>query len=170
LAVGKQHFSGKHKYSIRIDDATDVGIGIVSSKRREQLNTEASLHLSEGCCVYYYTGVWYGKTKGTSVTGRGETFRDGDVLDVYFNVKSRKVKIFKNKEKLLLRCRTLEKSGELGKQKKEPTTLASMGLAVVLGKEKSKVSILDYSNVKRFPKEKNRSDTYHIRATNVVHH
>jgi len=169
LAIGKPHYSGKHKYSIRIDDATDVGIGIASSKKREELNFEASLHVSEGCCIYYYTGVWYGKTKGTSVTGRGETFRDGDIIDIYFNVKSRKVKIFKNQDKLLLRCRTLEQTLQ-AKQKKEVAS-SSMGLGVVLGKVKSKVTIIDYSYFKRFPKEKNRSDLYHLRAleTNVLH-
>jgi len=143
MAVGRLHTSGRHKYTIRINNNTYVGIGVASPRiGGTVLQGDALLHKTEGCSVYYYTGFWYGRKGDRNVFSQFEIFQEGDKINLYLDVDERVVKYFKG-DSLLLSCKTHISHLEKG-----------MKLAVVLGHNNSSVSIVGYSPVLQCPKEK----------------
>jgi hypothetical protein len=143
MAVGRVHTMGKHKYTLRINNNTYVGVGVASPRVIGQvLQGDAVLHKTEGCSVYYYTGYWYGRKGDRNVYSQFDPFSEGDKIDVFMDVDERLVKYFKG-EKLLLSCKTHISNLEKG-----------MRIAVVLGHSNSSVSIVGYTPVSQLPKDK----------------
>eukprot|EP01118_Nematostelium_gracile_P012649 TRINITY_DN464_c0_g2_i4.p1 TRINITY_DN464_c0_g2~~TRINITY_DN464_c0_g2_i4.p1 ORF type:complete len:283 (+),score=55.94 TRINITY_DN464_c0_g2_i4:58-906(+) len=146
MAFGRFHYSGKHKYVVRIDQLDYVGIGVASTLITETIvKGGEKLHSTNGCSVYYYSGVWYGQKERQGQEPEGSQLHHNDEIHVYFDVESGKVEYYKGSN-LLGRCKTF---GEDEHKK-------GLRLGVVLkGYEKEAiVSIVDYQPVDVFPTQK----------------
>eukprot|EP01118_Nematostelium_gracile_P008308 TRINITY_DN2751_c0_g1_i1.p1 TRINITY_DN2751_c0_g1~~TRINITY_DN2751_c0_g1_i1.p1 ORF type:complete len:275 (-),score=36.89 TRINITY_DN2751_c0_g1_i1:40-864(-) len=138
MAFTRFHYSGKHKYVIRIDNNNYVGIGVGS--RELPVLGEAKLHSTPSCSVYYYTGYWYGKRRNREYEIQ-TAFNKGDHIHLYFDVDTREIRYY-NQSKLLGNC-TLQET--------ENRTEKGLRLAIVLGSTNSSVSIIDYQSVDTLP-------------------
>eukprot|EP01118_Nematostelium_gracile_P003319 TRINITY_DN1379_c0_g1_i11.p1 TRINITY_DN1379_c0_g1~~TRINITY_DN1379_c0_g1_i11.p1 ORF type:complete len:242 (+),score=37.66 TRINITY_DN1379_c0_g1_i11:86-811(+) len=89
MVFGRFHYSGKHKYTIKVHERGYVGIGVASNALTQQeiVGGEKLAH-TPGCSVYYYTGVWYGWKEQKNPRGflQGVILNAEDVIDVSFNV------------------------------------------------------------------------------------
>eukprot|EP01118_Nematostelium_gracile_P008354 TRINITY_DN2769_c0_g1_i2.p1 TRINITY_DN2769_c0_g1~~TRINITY_DN2769_c0_g1_i2.p1 ORF type:complete len:259 (-),score=32.32 TRINITY_DN2769_c0_g1_i2:45-821(-) len=141
-AFGRFHYSGKHKYTVRIDQQSYIGVGVASTRLTgEVVKIGAMLHQSYGCSVYYYTGIWYGQE---SLTGKhSASFNENDQIHVYFDVESGQVEYY-NGSKLLVRCHTIG----------EDEHKDGLRLGVILRAQRNTpamVSIVDYQPIDAFP-------------------
>eukprot|EP01118_Nematostelium_gracile_P007179 TRINITY_DN2325_c0_g1_i1.p1 TRINITY_DN2325_c0_g1~~TRINITY_DN2325_c0_g1_i1.p1 ORF type:complete len:278 (+),score=41.70 TRINITY_DN2325_c0_g1_i1:91-924(+) len=140
MVFGRFHYSGKHKYTVRIDQLAYIGIGVASTLiTGNRIKGDAIIYCTNGCSFYYYSGNCYGE----NIDSTGSNLHDNDEIHVYFDVESGQVE-YHNGSKLLARCHTIGED-----QHKEGLRLAIV-LAAAL--KNPIVSIVDYQPVDAFPK------------------
>eukprot|EP01118_Nematostelium_gracile_P007183 TRINITY_DN2325_c0_g1_i5.p1 TRINITY_DN2325_c0_g1~~TRINITY_DN2325_c0_g1_i5.p1 ORF type:complete len:281 (+),score=36.65 TRINITY_DN2325_c0_g1_i5:91-933(+) len=142
-AFGRFHYSGKHKYTVRIDQLAYIGIGVASTRITAELvkGTE-HMHHKSGCSIYYYSGTWYCEKERASYS---IGFHQDDQIHVYFDVESGQVEYY-NGSKLLERCHTI------GEDQHKDGLRLGVVLKAHYKTNAAIVSIVDYQPVDAFPK------------------
>eukprot|EP01118_Nematostelium_gracile_P012641 TRINITY_DN464_c0_g1_i2.p1 TRINITY_DN464_c0_g1~~TRINITY_DN464_c0_g1_i2.p1 ORF type:complete len:239 (+),score=21.56 TRINITY_DN464_c0_g1_i2:70-786(+) len=102
LALGRFHYSGKHHYVVKIEELEYIGIGVASTLSEDLVKGVEILHRIHGCCVYYHSGMCYGK----EVHSQNGKFHKNDLAHVYFDVESGQVEYY-NGCKFVVRCHTI---------------------------------------------------------------
>eukprot|EP01118_Nematostelium_gracile_P009992 TRINITY_DN3394_c0_g1_i3.p1 TRINITY_DN3394_c0_g1~~TRINITY_DN3394_c0_g1_i3.p1 ORF type:complete len:269 (-),score=54.28 TRINITY_DN3394_c0_g1_i3:67-873(-) len=149
VVYGRFHASGIHKYVLRIEKMSNIGIGVGSKELVGEYGTdEERFHMSTGCSVLYSTGYWYGTKQKKHVYGQCRTLHQRDEITVYFDVEKGRVKYFYGDE-ILANCKTNHGSDiEKG-----------LRIGIVLGSF-SIVSIIDYQPIGVFPTQKKPTNVY----------
>eukprot|EP01118_Nematostelium_gracile_P005423 TRINITY_DN1718_c0_g1_i11.p1 TRINITY_DN1718_c0_g1~~TRINITY_DN1718_c0_g1_i11.p1 ORF type:complete len:277 (-),score=55.92 TRINITY_DN1718_c0_g1_i11:93-923(-) len=153
MVFGRFHNSGKHRYTLNIDEKSYIGIGVASREIiGDQVKKSEILDNTVGCSVYYYSGIWYGrKETQTDNFGRyqSDSFEKGDQINIYFDVDTQQVAYYKD-SKLLTTCTTLQE-GDLDVTPSDGNFEKGLRLALVLGAQNSQVTIVDYRPVDALP-------------------
>eukprot|EP01118_Nematostelium_gracile_P012267 TRINITY_DN4453_c0_g1_i1.p1 TRINITY_DN4453_c0_g1~~TRINITY_DN4453_c0_g1_i1.p1 ORF type:complete len:264 (-),score=56.72 TRINITY_DN4453_c0_g1_i1:104-895(-) len=155
MAFGKFHYSGRHKYTVQINNLGYFGVGVASTALSEkEIKGGEILTRKVGCCVFYRSGYWYGWKKGNSnlFSESKYQFNTNEKIEVYFDVDNGKVKY-------VVGTRTLASCKVIQGYKIEK----GLRFAVVLASGGS-LTIVDYQTVDQLPTTKMVRNT--LRALN----
>eukprot|EP01118_Nematostelium_gracile_P005422 TRINITY_DN1718_c0_g1_i10.p1 TRINITY_DN1718_c0_g1~~TRINITY_DN1718_c0_g1_i10.p1 ORF type:complete len:277 (-),score=55.31 TRINITY_DN1718_c0_g1_i10:93-923(-) len=153
MVFGRFHNSGKHRYTLNIDEKSYVGVGVASREViGDRLKESEILHMTIGCSVYYNTGIWYGRDEipGDIYRRRqSDNLNKGDQVHLYFDVDTQQVAYYKDSQ-LLAKCLTFQESSP-GYNNSSCRLEKGLRLALVLGAQNSQVTIVDYRPVDALP-------------------
>eukprot|EP01118_Nematostelium_gracile_P008474 TRINITY_DN2805_c0_g1_i4.p1 TRINITY_DN2805_c0_g1~~TRINITY_DN2805_c0_g1_i4.p1 ORF type:complete len:284 (+),score=45.35 TRINITY_DN2805_c0_g1_i4:147-998(+) len=150
-AFGRFHYSGMHRYVIKIISVNYVGVGVGSTllSSKEDCGRE-KLHYTVGCSAYYFSGVWYGCKGKRNIFANSDAFFSGDEITLYFDVDNGKVRYYQN-DKLIASCKVHIRKEQIRKGQKQ--VKKGLRIAIVLGGSNA-VSIVDYRPIDKFPSDK----------------
>eukprot|EP01118_Nematostelium_gracile_P005430 TRINITY_DN1718_c0_g1_i9.p1 TRINITY_DN1718_c0_g1~~TRINITY_DN1718_c0_g1_i9.p1 ORF type:complete len:282 (-),score=50.90 TRINITY_DN1718_c0_g1_i9:4-849(-) len=153
MVFGRFHNSGKHRYTLNIDEKSYIGVGVASREiTGDRVKESEILHSTAGCSVYYDSGVWYGRqeTKSNDLGDERDPFDKGDQINLYFDVDNQQVAYYKG-SKLLIKCMTFRENDLYPDIIPSDKLEKGLRLGLVLGAQNSQVTIVDYRPVDAFP-------------------